>query len=151
MSSFLELFSIVLGALSLSLFVFGLALTFFELTPFNTSILAFGGGLIGLFIAAILWLLSPQLAKYFGIEKNNNRKRHFSTKVPKLFEENVEKNSNFTELLTRIRGCFALIQVIFKKYIIIFKAIHYSLETTIMSEMGESTLNASVIHTAPGC
>lgn len=107
-SNFLEIFSIVVGALCLTLFVFGITLMFFELVSFNTAILAIGGGLMGLFIAVILWLLTPNLANYFGIEKNNNIKR-YGNKVPKL--ENSEKNPNSTELLTRIRGCFALIQV----------------------------------------
>lgn len=132
-SYFVEIFFIVIGALSLALFICGLALTFFELATVGASVLAVGGGLVGLCLAVILWLLAPNIAKYFGVEKSNPKKRCYDGKasVPMLFEderdlENLKNpsekkkynrspytiNPDSTELLMRsIRGIPYLIQV----------------------------------------
>lgn len=45
--------------------------------------------------------------------------------------------------------------ILFRKLVVIFQAIQYSLETSyytnVMSELGQSIIGTSVIHTAPGC
>uniref|UniRef100_A0A915DER5 Uncharacterized protein n=1 Tax=Ditylenchus dipsaci TaxID=166011 RepID=A0A915DER5_9BILA len=136
------------------------------LMAFGSSSVDRGGWLGGSVHFLGRLVASPQSGKLFGalVHKNNEyrsgvRRPHSTVFYPivgpsRLGKSNVgaskdsaftgkyDINADTTETLMRtIRGIPYLIQ-----------AIQYSLETTIMSELhGQSAINSSVIHTAPGC
>ncbi|KAI6173298.1 hypothetical protein M3Y98_01066700 [Aphelenchoides besseyi] len=153
------LVSVLLGLIGLFFFLSGLTMGLFELCEIAFTITVIVFGLLVMSISAAIWLkLLPRSLMYAlrfskSTASRGLRQRPFGI-VGVLDINSVQKgmhghgmivnphvNHDTTEsLLKSIHGIPFLIQ-----------AIQYSLETNIMSEMGQSIIGTSVIHTAPGC
>ncbi|KAI6191504.1 hypothetical protein M3Y97_00235500 [Aphelenchoides bicaudatus] len=152
--------SVIIGLIGLTAFLAGLLLGLLELWELVPTIFIVVIGIVFMLLAAIVWLrLLPGRLLYAlqwtkSTSSSRNRQRPFGI-IGVLDLNNINNNKTQTTaqplslhinpestetLLKSIRGATYLIQ-----------AIQYSLETNIMSEMGQSVINSSVIHTAPGC
>lgn len=161
MPSLISSLSIAVAFISLTVFLTGLTLASLQLTTSSfPSLLAIGAGLAGLILSSATYFLAEQLHSFlhtcFHSHSGSKRAaeipiRHSPTSGSSSAAGTIRlgkkrgpsgeirplMNADSTETLMRsIRGIPYLIQ-----------AIQYSLETSLMNEMGQG----AVIHTAPGC
>lgn len=145
-SSFVATFC---GALGTALFLLGLSAGLFHLTSSVYLVITVSfSGLLLLICAMVYWLeLFPRWIQIRTKRRKNRLPKQLTligvldvSEVEKNLERAKEMNKDTAEALMKsIRGIPYLIQ-----------AIQYSMETNLMSEMGQSILGTSVIHTAPG-
>ncbi|CAD5228985.1 unnamed protein product [Bursaphelenchus okinawaensis] len=135
---------IFFGTAGTLLFTTGLVLAYLKvILPPVAACLAVGLGLV--IFAILIWLnMIPNWFRFWSKRRKYHLKKGQLALIGMLDQTRQEKQQlgqDATETLMKsIRGIPYLIQ-----------AIQYSLETNLMTEMGQSVIGTSVIHTAPGC
>ncbi|CAD5234555.1 unnamed protein product [Bursaphelenchus xylophilus] len=138
------------GLLGMAFFLVGLCFALLQImfpTSLDFAFIAIGLGLI--LLAMLFWLnLIPTWFRFWSKRRKFHIRKGQLALIGVLDVTKMEKgekdkqiHQDATETLMKsIRGIPYLIQ-----------AIQYSLETNLMTEMGQSVIGTSVIHTAPGC
>lgn len=102
---------IIFSAISLVLFLSGIALAVIRITYFKIIVILLGIGLLGLCISTLMWAIRPfcltYKPKYLIIKAQNRRLNRRKPEVESLNPHTTE------EIMKSIRGIPNLIQVIF--------------------------------------